>query len=68
MAVRKQKLIPSWIDHFDLELYDVLYDITSKLGLADQVRGSRWRFNICITHFLQFVSKPVFDYKSTFLK
>ena len=37
MALRKQKL-PSWIDHFDLELYDVLHDITSKLGLTDQVR------------------------------
>eukprot|EP00904_Undaria_pinnatifida_P009493 jgi/Undpi1/5674/HiC_scaffold_2.g00948.m1 len=37
IAPRKQKLIPSWIDHFELELYDVVYDITSKLGLVDQL-------------------------------
>ena len=34
---RRLKLLPGWVQHFDLHLYDRLYDITSALGLADKV-------------------------------
>ena len=65
IALRKQKLIPSWIDHFELELYDVLYDITSKVGQADQVRSSTyWHhapFNISVSHYTstEFISTDI---------
>ncbi|CAM9585769.1 unnamed protein product, partial [Ectocarpus fasciculatus] len=36
-ALKKQGLIPTWVEHFDLELYDILYLICVKLGVSDQV-------------------------------
>lgn len=35
-ALKKKKLLPPFVDHFDLELYDILHDVCSKLGVADQ--------------------------------
>ena len=70
IALRKQTLIPSWIDHFELELYDVLYDITSKLGQADQVRSSTyWHhvlFNISVSHYTstKFISTDILSFRA----
>lgn len=36
-ALKKQKLIPGWVSHFDLGLYDVLFEICTKLSIADKV-------------------------------
>ena len=52
MALRTQEFTPSRIDHVDLELYDILYDITSKLGLPDQVRASTYKFT-SVAYLLQ---------------
>lgn len=30
-------VVPAWMDHFDLELYDILYDITKQLRIEEQV-------------------------------
>lgn len=40
LALKKQKLLPAWMDHFDIELYDILHDITKRLGMEEQVRYS----------------------------
>lgn len=69
MGVRKQTLIPFYIDHFDPELYDVPRDITGKLELADQVKGSKYMFNVGITPSSTFasVTTPVLKKISTYI-
>jgi len=37
LAHRKRGLIPRWVDHFDFERFDILFDITKQLGLEQQV-------------------------------
>ena len=36
-ALKKQKLLGSYVSHFNLELYDVLFEICTKLDIAAQV-------------------------------
>ncbi|CAN0297242.1 unnamed protein product, partial [Ectocarpus sp. 4 AP-2014] len=36
-ALKKQKLVPPWVDHFDLELYDILHCICVSLDISRQV-------------------------------
>lgn len=30
-------LLPHWVDHFDFELYDIIFYVTKQLGLEEQV-------------------------------
>lgn len=74
LALKKQKLLPAWMDHFDIELYDILYDITKHLGIEDQVcctlrfeGTNRLLFGLfavwfCVRHFNFITNEPSLDY------